>query len=129
MKKDIETREDVIQLVDVFYDKIRKNDILGYIFDEVAKINWAEHLPVMYSFWASILLGERSFSGNPMQKHISLAQITSMTEKEFSEWLTIFFATVDELFQGEVAEEAKARAQNIARLMLVNIERRRQLDF
>lgn len=126
MKKDIQTKEDIIQLVNVFYDKVRKNDILGYIFDEVAKTNWVEHLPVMYSFWGSILLGEKSFSGNPMRKHIELAEITDMTEKEFSEWLKIFYATIDELFEGQTAEEAKARAQNIARLMLVNIERRRQ---
>ena len=126
MKKDIQTKEDIIQLVNVFYDKIRKNDILGYIFDEVAKTNWVEHLPVMYSFWGSILLGEKSFSGNPMKKHIELAEITDMTDKEFSEWLRIFYATIDELFEGQTAEEAKARAQNIARLMLVNIDRRRQ---
>lgn len=126
MKKDIQTKEDIIQLVNVFYDKVRKNDILGYIFDEVAKTNWVEHLPVMYSFWGSILLGEKSFSGNPMKKHIELAEITDMTDKEFSEWLRIFYATIDELFEGQTAEEAKARAQNIARLMLVNIDRRRQ---
>lgn len=126
MKKDIQTKEDIIQLVNVFYDKVRKNDILGYIFDEVAKTNWIEHLPVMYSFWGSILLGEKSFSGNPMKKHIELAEITDMTDKEFSEWLRIFYATIDELFEGQTAEEAKARAQNIARLMLVNIDRRRQ---
>lgn len=126
MKKDIQTKEDIIQLVNVFYDKVRKNDILGYIFDEVAKTNWGEHLPVMYSFWGSILLGEKSFSGNPMKKHIELAEITDMTDKEFSEWLRIFYATIDELFEGQTAEEAKARAQNIARLMLVNIDRRRQ---
>ena len=58
MKKDIETREDIIKLVDVFYDKVKKNEILGYIFDDIAKIDWSKHLPVMYSFWASILLGE-----------------------------------------------------------------------
>lgn len=126
MKKDIQTKEDIIQLVNVFYDKVRKNDILGYIFDEVAKTNWVEHLPVMYSFWGSILLGEKSFSGNPMKKHIELDEITDMTDKEFSEWLRIFYATIDELFEGQTAEEAKARAQNIARLMLVNIDRRRQ---
>ena len=124
MKKDIETREDIIKLVDVFYDKVKKNEILGYIFDDIAKIDWSKHLPVMYSFWASILLGEKSFSGNPMKKHIDLAQIAPMTEVEFTEWIKVFFSTIDELFEGEVADEARARASNIARLMLVNIERR-----
>lgn len=124
MKKDIENREDIIKFVNVFYNKIKKNKILGYIFDDIIKINWEEHLPIMYSFWASILLGEKSFRGNPMKKHIELSEIAPMTEKEFSEWIRLFFNTIDELFEGNIANEAKNRAQNIARLMLSNIERR-----
>ena len=104
MKSDINSRADIELLVDSFYQKVRKNTILGYIFNDVAKINWETHLPQMYTFWASILLGEHSFSGNPMQKHIALSKITSMTDKEFSEWLRLFTTTVDELFQGEKAD-------------------------
>jgi hemoglobin len=57
-----------------------------------------------------------------MQKHIALSKITEMTDKEFSEWLYLFIETVDELFVGEKANEAKLRAGNIARLMLHNIQ-------
>ncbi|MEZ5003767.1 MAG: group III truncated hemoglobin [Chitinophagales bacterium] len=122
MKSDITNRKDIELLVNTFYEKIRSNPVLGYIFDDVAKVNWETHLPKMYSFWASILLGEHSFSGNPMQKHIALSKITEMTDKEFSEWLHLFTVTVDELFFGENANEAKLRADNIARLMLHNIQ-------
>jgi hemoglobin len=122
MNSDISDRKDVEFLVDQFYEKVRNNPVLGYIFNDVAKISWENHLPKMYSFWASILLGEQSFSGNPMQKHIALSKITAMTEKEFSEWLNLFKQTVDELFSGEKADEAKLRASNIARLMLHNIQ-------
>ncbi len=122
MKNDIQNRSDIELLVNTFYEKVRENKMLGYIFNDVAKINWESHLPKMYSFWASILLGEHSFSGNPMQKHIALSKITEMTDKEFSEWLYLFIETVDELFVGEKANEAKLRAGNIARLMLHNIK-------
>ncbi|MEO5645236.1 MAG: group III truncated hemoglobin [Bacteroidia bacterium] len=122
MKKDIENREDIELLVNSFYDKIRTNEILGHIFNDVAQINWEEHLPKMYSFWASLLLGEHSFSGNPMMKHIELSKLTAMTEVEFSEWLSIFYQTLDDLFVGSRADEAKTRAANIARLMLHKIE-------
>lgn len=124
MKKDIENREDVELLVNSFYDKIKTNAVLGHIFNDVAKVDWETHLPKMYSFWASLLLGEHSFSGNPMMKHVELSKMTAMTEKEFSEWLTLFNQTVDDLFEGERAEEAKTRAANIARLMLFKIEAR-----
>ena len=122
MKADIGTRKDIELLVDTFYEKVRDNGVLGFIFDEVAQVDWEEHLPKMYSFWASVLLGEHSFSGNPMQKHIALSQLTAMTDREFSEWLRLFAQTVDELFEGELADEAKIRAGNIARAMLYNIQ-------
>ena len=121
-KPEIATREDVELLVNTFYEKVKENKTLGYIFNEVAKIDWAHHLPKMYSFWSSILLGEHSYTGNPMINHIALSKITPMTSAEFSEWLVLFNHTVDEIFAGEKANEAKLRAANIARLMLHKIE-------
>lgn len=121
--KDIETREDVVLLVNRFYEQVRVNPVLGYIFEELAQVNWDEHLPKMYSFWASILLHEQSYSGNPMIRHLELSQKVPLREQEFSEWLKIFNQTVDAHFQGENAEEAKLRAGNIARLMLYKIQK------
>lgn len=124
MKKEIENRTDVEKLVNQFYLKVRKDEILGYIFDDMIKLDWDKHLPIMYSFWSSILLGEHSFRGNPMKKHIDLAQMgIPMTQREFERWLGLFFQTIDEFFIGEIAQIAKDRAQNIARLMLINIEK------
>jgi hemoglobin len=121
MKPDINDREDIELLVNSFYEKVRVNPTLGYIFDEVAKLDWNLHLPKMYSFWASLLLGEHSYTGNPMLIHMQLGKRTAMTEVEFSEWLRLFTLTVNELFEGERAVEALKRADNIARLMLHKI--------
>ncbi len=117
MLKDIEKRNDVKLLVNTFYDRIKDNPILRHIFVDIIKVDWEKHLPKMYSFWSSILLGEGSYEGNPMEKHIALSKIVPMTEIEFSEWLLIFNQTVDSLFAGPKATEAKTRAENIARLM------------
>lgn len=122
MKKDIEDKNDIVLLVNTFYNSVQENEILGFIFNDVAKINWDEHLPRMYAFWTSMLLNEHNFSGNPMEKHIALSRMTSMTEIQFNEWLLLFKTTVDELFEGEIANEAKFRAENIARLMLLKIQ-------
>lgn len=122
MKTDIATRQDIELLVNTFYGKVRTNEVLGFIFDEVAKLDWEAHLPIMYSFWSSVLLGEQSYSGNPMLKHIQLSKLTAMTDIQFSEWLALFVQTTDELFDGEKADEAKERAANIARLMLHKIQ-------
>jgi hemoglobin len=122
MKKDIQNEEDTKLLVDTFYVKVKANNVIGHIFNDVAKVNWDEHLPIMYAFWNSILLGSGSYSGNPMDKHIQLSKQTSINQVHFTEWLSLFNATVDELFEGVNAEEAKIRAQNIARIMLYKIE-------
>ncbi len=123
VKNDIKTREDIVRLVDTFYDKVKIDPKIGHIFDRVAKVDWSKHLPVMYAFWSSILLGEKSFDGNPMKKHVELGRITPMTEVEFSAWKKLFTETVYELFEGDKTDEAIIRAENIARLMLFNIEK------
>lgn len=122
MRSDIKERKDVIHLVDTFYNRVKENNTLNYIFEDVARVDWEKHLPIMYSFWSSILLGEQSYSGNPMEKHIVLGKKTALTAKEFSEWLFLFNSTVDELFEGPTATEAKLRAGNIARLMQHKVE-------
>lgn len=123
MKHDIENRDDIILLVNTFYNSVKKDKTIGYIFEEVANVNWDTHLPKMYSFWSSLLLGEHSYAGNPMTIHMELSKLTAMTEKEFTAWLTLFTQTVDHLFTGNKATEAKERGANIARLMQYKIEK------
>ena len=122
MKPDITSKTDIKVLVDTFYNKVQANATLGYIFNDVAKLNWDEHLPKMYSFWGSLLLQGHTYAGNPMKIHVELSKITTMSLVEFSEWINLFYQTVDELFEGEIASEAKTRAANIARLMQHKIE-------
>lgn len=124
MKQDITNRQDVELLVNTFYEKVKNNTTIGHIFNDIVKVDWDDHLPKMYAFWSGLLLGERGYSGNPMIKHIELSRLTTLSENEFSEWLLLFNQTVDELFEGEKAHEAKYRAANIARLMLYKIETR-----
>lgn len=114
MIKDIQSREDIELLVDTFYGYVQSNAILEPIFNDVALVDWKEHLPKLYRFWASALIDEQSFRGNPMQVHLQLSLQTRMSKVEFDEWLTLFNSTVDELFVGETANEAKFRAARIA---------------
>tara|TARA_Y100000385_G_scaffold275880_1_gene320845 strand:- start:389 stop:748 length:360 start_codon:yes stop_codon:yes gene_type:complete len=68
MKKDISTSEDVKTLVDAFYNDVKSDPIIGYVFTDVAKVDWEEHLPRMYKFWEFALLGNAIYKGNPMMK-------------------------------------------------------------
>lgn len=122
MKARITDRKHIELLVNTFYDRVKLHHVLGPIFNDMAKVDWNLHLPKMYNFWASILLGDQSYEGNPMTRHIQLSRSIPMAENEFNEWITLFTKTVDDLFEGEKAEEAKTRAANIARLMLHKIQ-------
>lgn len=114
---DITSRDDIVHLVDAFYDRVRSDDILGPIFDEVARVDWAGHLPKMYAFWDAVLFGSAGFKGNPLGAHLQLAQLTPLGSREFGRWIELFHATVDALFSGPMADEAKARASRIAIVM------------
>ena len=128
MKKDITNRDDIVLLVNSFYDKVKVDAMIGHIFSDVAKVNWDHHLPIMYNFWAGILLDEHSYSGNPMIKHIDLSKRYALTEKHFQAWLQMFHQTVSELFEGKKADEAKSRATNIAQIMLQKISTSEQIS-
>lgn len=120
--KDISSREDIELLVNSFYDKVRTDKTIGYIFNDVAAVDWIAHLPKMYSFWETILLGKMSFKGNPMETHIKLSRRTQMKQEHFDQWLHLWNETITENFSGKTATEARKSGQNIAGLMLFKIE-------
>lgn len=106
-KKDIESRVDIERMVDEFYRKVKADSLLAPVFIHV---DWPNHLPTMYNFWSSMLLGDQSYQGNPFKKHIHLA----IGSAHFGRWIELFTETVDELFFGTRAIEVKDRAQSIA---------------
>lgn len=121
MKKDLETTEDIRLLVDSFYARVREDDVIGFVFNDVAKVNWALHLPKMYAFWEAILFGNAGFKGNPMAVHIQLDQIEPLTEAHFDRWKQLWDYTVQTNFFGPTAEKAKKQADSIRQLMMLKI--------
>ncbi len=119
--KDLENREDIELLVDTFYKKVLKDDTIGYIFNDVVKVNWEKHMPLMYDFWETTLFHKNVYKGNPMKVHIDLHAKEPLKKVHFDKWLTMFKSTIDELFHGEKAELAKTRALSIATIMQVKI--------
>lgn len=107
---DLDSPDDVRVMVDAFYGKVARNELLGPIFTEVAQVDWAAHLPTMYRFWESMIFGAGTYKGAPFPKHAVLP----VRKEHFTRWLHRFTATVDEHFAGPHAQEAKARAASIA---------------
>jgi len=121
MKKDIENRNDIELLINSFYNKVKKDTTIGYIFNDVAKVNWEAHLPVMHDFWETVIFSKSTYEGNPMVVHQYLHERTPLNSDHFKQWLHLFTTTVDELFEGKNAGLAKQRAAGIAAVMQIKI--------
>ena len=122
MMNDINSRDDIELLVRSFYSKVRKNETLGYIFDDVVKIDWDHHIPILVDFWETILLDANSYQRNAMAKHFKVNQKIKLESLHFNTWLSLFDATVDEHFQGAKANLAKQRAHSIAQIMQLKMQ-------
>lgn len=128
-KHDIETRTDIENLVNTFYTEVKKDETIGYIFNSILEEKWQAHLPIMYRFWASILLGEASYQGNVMRKHIDLDKYQPLEKEHFAQWEKLFLETIDNLFEGDIADEAKKRATMMGELMQFKVHQSRNQNF
>ena len=120
-RPDLQGRADIERLVNSFYEKVRSDDLLGFIFDDVAKTDWGAHLPKMYAFWDTVLFRSASYVGNPLAAHARLVPLTAMGRPQFDRWQAVFTSTVDELFAGENAEHIKSAAADMANVIYARI--------
>jgi hemoglobin len=111
---DIQTRADIEKLVNAFYAKVQTDVLLAPVFSH---IDWPKHLPLMCDFWSLTLLGDPGYRNNMVQKHLGLP----IKPEHFNRWLSLFNSTVDELFAGEKAAEAKSRAYSMAVVIQVKL--------
>jgi hemoglobin len=107
--RDIENRDDIKIFVDRFYEKIKTDPMLGPVF---SRVDWVNHLPKMYNFWSSLLLGDKSYKGTPLLHHLNLP----VGKEHFEKWLIYFNETLNENFSGDKAKEVKDRALAIAQV-------------
>jgi hemoglobin len=119
---DINSREDIALLVTTFYDKVKVDGVLGPIFNDVAQVDWDEHLETLTNFWHTVMHGEAGYKGNPMLVHILLNKKVPLMGEHFAHWLVMFRGTVDELFAGEKAELIKEKAATMAQLIQYKVE-------
>jgi len=118
MKRDIETREDLKFLLTEFYKIAVLDSEIGHHF---AEIDLAAHLPVIVDFWEKVLFGKPIYFGNPLAVHRILHEKSPLKLEHFQRWFEIFSQTVDKLFAGETADDAKLRAKMIAHSLNQNL--------
>ena len=127
----ITNREDVRVLVHTFYDKIRQHDMLGPIFNaHITEEQWPAHLSKLTDFWESNLFSVRTFRGSPSKAHVKVDKNLNHTvsQNHFAQWLQLWFETIDELFEGELADRAKEMARRMSTGQYIHIWQNRPRD-
>ena len=105
-RHDISTLDDITTLVDEFYHRAFKNEMLAPHF---IGLDFNAHKPRMIAFWAFVLLDQPGYTTNVFDKHTHL----HIGPEHFTEWVNLFHQTVDDLFEGDKANDAKLRASSI----------------
>lgn len=119
---DLKDRNDIVVLVNKFYDKVNKDDKIAFFFNDIVKVNWDLHLPKMYDFWETLIFGKKAYKGNPMLKHVLMAQKEPMEAYHFERWLSLWKETITENFKGECADIALYKAEQIGSLMAFKVK-------
>lgn len=103
---DIRNEEDITLLVETFYARVFANEILAPFFKE---LDFDQHKPKMIFFWSFVLLDKPGYTTNVFDKHTHMV----LRKEHFNEWVRLFHQTVDDLFEGEKANDAKFRASTL----------------
>ncbi len=114
---DIKDRSDIERFIDSFYEKVKEDPVIGFIFNDIMKVDWEHHVPVICDFWEMLILNTGNYTGNTMGVHFAINRKIALQEQHFKRWMELFSATIDEYFEGPVADMTKKKAGSIASLM------------
>ena len=114
---DLADRADVEALLRRFYGRVFDDATLAEPFAELRVKGLGSHLPVMCDFWETVLFRAGLYHGNALLVHRQLDDRHPLCGTHFARWLTLWNATLDEMYQGPVAQRAKVQAGRIAKSM------------
>ncbi len=114
---DVRHRKDIEAIVAEFYKTTSADPIIGFIFNDVAKIDLTSHLPLICDFWEDALFSgeQKRYTRNTLSVHLELAQKVTLRAGHFTRWLYLFERAVDHNAAGQQAERMKQRANNVAK--------------
>ncbi len=114
--RDLDSGEEIAEMVRRFYADVAMDDLLGPMFNDVARVDWSEHLPKLTAFWSRALLGQQGYAGNPFRAHAHIHDQRAFTPAHFERWLMLFHETLDLGWTGPNVDRARALADNVARV-------------
>jgi hemoglobin len=95
-------------MVERFYGRARKDEVLGPVFEAAVK-DWPAHFARLEDFWSSVLLTTGRYKGNPFSAHLN----KGIEPDFFDRWLALWRETAQELFEPDVAGRFIHKAERI----------------
>lgn len=118
------TEERIAELVDRFYAKVRRDPMIGPLFNEAVE-DWDEHLETLGRFWSSVMLTTGRYKGNPMGVHLKHRE--AIEPRFFDRWLDLWAETTGELFGPEAAATFQEKAGRIAESLKLGLYYRAEI--
>lgn len=113
-RHDIRDRDDIRDLLVAFYGKAFEDDLIGFVFTDITHMELEPHLPIMCDFWETVLFRAGLYKRNALDPHFAIHKRSPLLPEQFARWLELWNGTLDELFEGEIAEHCKVQAERIA---------------
>lgn len=111
---DVDSRARIHDLVVSFYRELVFDDLLGPVFEEVAEVDWARHIPLLIDYWCRVLLGHDTYGGALLAAHRHVHILEPFSGDHFDRWYSLWVATIDSRWAGPYAEKAKSHAAKVA---------------
>jgi hemoglobin len=111
--RDLDAPDQIAEMVRRFYADVAQDDLLGRMFNDVARVDWSEHLPKLTAFWCRALLSQPGYEGNPYRKHQDVHARSPFTAAHFERWLELFGDALAG-WEGPRVDHARAFAARVA---------------
>ena len=121
MKRDVENRQDIEDFLRAFYKKAFADQLIGHFFTEVVPLDLKTHIPIIASFWESVVFNTHGYRKNVMEVHQHIHNLSKIQKFHLDRWVKLFSETLDEYFEGSKTELMKQRAKSIATLMDIKL--------
>lgn len=112
-RPDISSRTHVNDLVIAFYREIMFDDLLQPVFEEVAEVDWPDHILRLIDYWCWILFGTKGYGGAVTRTHRHLHGLGPIEPAHCDRWYSLWAATIDEAYAGPHADKAKHHAATL----------------
>ena len=112
------TEERLSELVDLFYGRVRKDDLIGPVFNRAID-DWPEHLERLKAFWSSVMLTSGRYKGRPLPAHVKHGD--SIRQASFDRWLELWREATEEVLPPAAAAAMQEKAGRIAESLSLGI--------